>query len=219
MLTTHDEGELLEAVYELGQQDAVATDVLAERAGLSDTAVGEMIATLVDAGFVEVVDQHVRLTGRGVDAAVGYIRKHRLAERLLRDVIGLDWWKIHHEARQWENVISDEVEDRLVHLLGDPGTCPHGNPIPGSRNRPDQSRAVVLAEAPPGTCEVIRITEELEEDDEALRLLEEAGIIPGRIAEILGRESDGTVKVVGPVADTLVPPHVAARTYVLPLHD
>ena len=62
------------------------------------------------------------------------MRKHRLAERLLVDVIGLEWHKVHREAGRWEHVISDDVEARLVELLGDPATCPHGNPIPGSRS-------------------------------------------------------------------------------------
>ena len=62
------------------------------------------------------------------------MRKHRLAERLLVDVIGLEWHKVHREAGRWEHVISDDVEARLVELLGDPATCPHGNPIPGSHS-------------------------------------------------------------------------------------
>jgi DtxR family Mn-dependent transcriptional regulator len=146
-------------------------------------------------------------------------RRHRLAERLLRDVVGLDWWRIHHEAAGWDEVISDEVERRLVELLGDPGTCPHGNPIPGSANAPDQSSSVPLADAAVGTCRIVRITEELEEDDAALRALEGAGIVPGRMAEILGHEADGTVKVVGAVADLVVPPQVAAGTWVEPVGD
>ena len=76
------------------------------------------------------------------------MRKHRLAERLLVDIIGLDWDKAHLEAGRWEHVISDDVEDRLVVLLGNPTTCPHGNPIPGVEPvGPEQRR---LAEAQPG---------------------------------------------------------------------
>ena len=74
------------------------------------------------------------MTTNGHEIARSVIRKHRLAERLLADVIGLPWHLIHEEAGRWEHVMSDEVEKRIVALLGDPGTCPHGNPIPGSVN-------------------------------------------------------------------------------------
>lgn len=153
-----------------------------------------------------------------VDHAHGHdeMRRHALAERLLHDVIGMDWSRVHHEAETWETVISDDVEAHLVRLLGDPGTCPHGNPIPGSANAPDQSAAVRLADVAGGPVRVVRITEELEADDEALRLLEGCGFIPGRPGEVAGRDHDGAVRVVGPVADAVVPAHVARRTYVLP---
>lgn len=147
---------------------------------------------------------------------VAAMRRHALAERLLHDVIGMEWSKVHHEAETWEHVISDEVEARLVRLLGDPGTCPHGNPIPGSRNAPDQSAAVRLADVRDGSVRVVRITEDLEDDDDALRLLEGCGFVPGRPGEVAGHDDDGSVRIVGSVADAVVPPHVARRTYVLP---
>lgn len=145
------------------------------------------------------------------------LRRHSLAERLLRDVIGLEWSKVHHEAETWEHVISDEVEARLVRLLGDPGTCPHGNPIPGSANAPDQSAAVRLVDVGDGAVHVVRITEDLEADDAALRLLEGCGFIPGRPGEVAGHDPDGSVRVVGAVADAVVPAHIARRTYVQPV--
>jgi DtxR family transcriptional regulator, iron-dependent repressor len=74
------------------------------------------------------------LTESGQALAERVVRTHRLAERLLVDVIGLEWHKVHREAGRWEHVISDDVEARLVELLGDPSTCPHGNPIPGSHS-------------------------------------------------------------------------------------
>ncbi len=145
------------------------------------------------------------------------LRRHSLAERLLRDVIGLEWSRVHHEAETWEHVISDEVEARLVRLLGDPGTCPHGNPIPGSANAPDQSAAVRLVDVGAGAVHVVRITEDLEADDAALRLLEDCGFIPGRPGEVAGHDPDGSVRVVGAVADAVVPAHIARRTFVQPV--
>lgn len=155
----------------------------------------------------------LRLTDGGRELAVTAVRRHRLTERLLADVIGLDWWKVHHEAERWEGVISDDVEDRLVDVLDDPGTCPHGNPIPGSRHRPDQSDAIRLDEAPIGPVVVVRITETLEADDEALQLLEGCGFLPGRHGEIKARQ-DGWIEVAGSVRDAALPPHIAAHTYV-----
>lgn len=215
MPTSHDRGEVLEALFDLGGA-GVSRDVLAARSGLPVDEVGPVLDALAAAELVDRDPGGIALTDAGAREAVTYVRRHRLAERLLRDVIGLDWSKVHHEAESWEDVISDEVEARLVRLLGDPGTCPHGNPIPGSSNHPDQSAAVRLADAVDGAVQVIRITEDLEEDDDALRLLEACGFIPGRPGEVAGREADGSVRVVGPVADALVPPHVAERTYVLP---
>ena len=91
-----------------------------------------MIERLGDEGYVTRSGRELHLTTDGHDVARSVIRKHRLAERLLADVIGLPWHLIHEEAGRWEHVMSDEVEKRIVALLGDPATCPHGNPIPGS---------------------------------------------------------------------------------------
>ena len=179
--------------------------------GAVDLAVDHLVAE----GDLRDAVAGLRLTDSGLDRAVEAVRRHRLTERLLADVIGLDWWKVHHEAERWEGVLSDEVEKRLVELLGDPGTCPHGNPIPGSSNRPEHPDAVRLDRAPAGPVHIVRITEELEADDEALRLLERCGFVPGRDAELKGAGPDG-VEVAGTVADATLPPHVATHTYVAP---
>lgn len=156
----------------------------------------------------------IGLTDDGLTVAVDRVRKHRLAERLLVDVLGVAWRTVHHEARRWEVLLSDEVEARLVDLLGDPGTCPHGSPIPGSHNAPDQAGAVRLGEVAEGLVRVVRIEQDLESDDAALALLDEAGIVPGAEGEVLARHEDGTVEVAGARADAAVAPHVAARTWV-----
>ena len=142
-------------------------------------------------------------------------RRHALTERLLFDVIGLQWSKVHEEADRLDAVISDEVAELVAQKLGDPGTCAHGNPIPGSHNVPDQSRAVRLADAPVGPVQVVRIEEDLEGDRAALELLESCGAIPGRSAEVLAHVSDG-VQLAGSRTDADVPPHVARGTWVLP---
>ncbi|MBW3621560.1 MAG: metal-dependent transcriptional regulator, partial [Actinobacteria bacterium] len=209
--------QYLETILELEEEGITPLRArLVERLGVSAPSVSQTVARLEDDGYLVVGDDRVlTLTRPGRELAVSVVRKHRLAERLLRDVIGLEWWKIHREACRWEHAISDDVEQKLIELLDDPGTCPHGNPIPGSANRPDQSKAVLLRDAPEGPVAVVRISEQLETDDDALRLLEGAGFVPGRDAEVTGRDAEG-VKVVGAVADAVLPPYIAELTYVLP---
>ena len=104
---------------------------LVDRLGLSAPAVSETVHRLVEEGLLHLDDGRLlALTERGREIAVDVMRKHRLAERLLTDVIGLPWEQAHNEACRWEHVISDAVDDRLVEVLGDPQTSPFGNPIP-----------------------------------------------------------------------------------------
>ncbi|MBV8386159.1 MAG: metal-dependent transcriptional regulator, partial [Acidimicrobiia bacterium] len=125
--------EYLEAVYELQEEGTPVIQArLAERLGHAPPSVSEMIGRLRADGFMESEGRSLRLTSKGRKRAESVVRKHRLAERLLNDVIGLEWHKTHLEACRWEHVISDDVEAKLVTLLGNPSTCPHGNPIPGA---------------------------------------------------------------------------------------
>lgn len=152
---------------------------------------------LADDGYVERRGRRITLTAQGHAVAQSVIRKHRLAERLLVDVIGLPWHLVHQEAGRWEHVMSDAVEARLVQLLDDPGTCPHGNPIPGSGHQAaDEQRQQSLADVAEGsTIRFARLTEELELDGESLRYLGEAGFVPGCEATLATRGPNGTVQV------------------------
>src|SRR6476646_11182924 len=124
---------------------------LVERLGLSAAAVSEQVNSLIEHGYAELLgDRTLRLTEKGRKLAVSIVRRHRLAERLLVDVIGLEWEKAHKEADRWEHAISAEVEEKLVALLGDPATCPHGNPIPGSARSIERDDSVELGRARPG---------------------------------------------------------------------
>src|SRR4029453_14054989 len=107
--------------------------------------------------------------GRARRRATTVVRRHRLAERLLTDIIGLEWEKVHREADRWEHAISADVEEKLVELLGDPATCPHGNPIPGSKHAARRTPTVALAKAGIGSVTVARISEKLELSDEGLK--------------------------------------------------
>lgn len=105
---------------------------IAERLGHSGPTVSQTVARLERDGLMVVTsDRHLRLTEEGQERATRVMRKHRLAERLLADVIGLDWVSVHDEACRWEHVMSDDVERRLIGLLGEPRHDPFGNPIPG----------------------------------------------------------------------------------------
>jgi DtxR family Mn-dependent transcriptional regulator len=209
--------EILLEHHEAGS--AAAASAIVDRLPVDPALVDRAIVRLVEAGTARVQSgdhgPELFLSESGVGIATTAVRRHRLTERLLADVIGLEWWKVHHEAARWEGVLSGDVEARLIDLLGDPGTCPHGNPIPGSRNAPDHPDAVLLADAPLGPVHVLRITETLEGDDEALQLLQNCGFMPGKDAEVQHNE-DGWVRVAGAHHDAALPPHVVAHTYVAP---
>ena len=190
--------EYLEAVYELQEEGTPVIQArLAERLGHAPPSVSEMISRLRGDGFLEAEGRSLRLTSKGRKRAESVVRKHRLAERLLTDVIGLEWHKTHLEACRWEHVISDEVEDRLVELLHHPTTCPHGNPIPGSGAPHTRDRRLkVLADSAPGDqVRLERVTEQVEIDLESLTFLSEHGFIPGADARVASRAADGTLTV------------------------
>ena len=185
--------EYLEAIHELGEEGIVVIQArLAERLGHSAPAVSEMIRRLRDEGYVEEKDRPLLLTTRGRTLAESVVRKHRLAERLLTDIIGLPWEKAHLEAGRWEHVISDEVEARLVEVLGHPTTCPHGNPIPGSG--PGRQDLKVLSESRQGDhVRLERVTEQVEIDLDSLSYLSSHGFVPGTEATVASRAPDGTL--------------------------
>ncbi len=113
--------------------------------GVSRASVSEHVKRLVADGLLDGRRAHPGVHRDGRDMAIGLVRRHRLAEHLLIDIIGLPWHQAHQEAERWERVISAEVEERLVViLLDDPGACPHGNPIPGSAHEVDVTTLVAL---------------------------------------------------------------------------
>jgi DtxR family Mn-dependent transcriptional regulator len=185
--------EYLEAIHELGEEGITVIQArLAERLGHSAPAVSEMIRRLRDEGYVEIEARSLQLTGAGRAVAESVVRKHRLAERLLTDIIGLPWDKAHMEAGRWEHVISDEVEARLVVLLGYPTTCPHGNPIPGTSGA--RRELTALSEARRGDhVRLERVTEQVEIDLDSLTYLSSHGFIPGTEATVSSRAPDGTL--------------------------
>lgn len=185
--------EYLETVHALGEEGTPVIQArIAERLGRSAPSVSEMLDRLEDDGYVRRSGRLVELTDTGAVLAEKVVRKHRLAERLLTDVIGLEWYKVHREAGRWEHVISDEVEQKLMVLLKDPTTCPHGNPIPGSADPNEGKCQVALADVELGsTVRLERICEEVELNMESLMFLDEHGFTPGAIGTVTDRTAGG----------------------------
>src|SRR3954469_2300594 len=174
MAELHDTTEeYLETILSLEEEGVVPMRArLVERLGLSAAAVSETVGRLVEGGWVELAgDRRLSLTVKGRGLATTIVRRHRLAERLLVDVIGLEWEKVHAEAARWEHAISADVEEKLVLLLGDPATCPHGNPIPGSLHSAPTTPTIALADAAVGPVTIARVSERLEMSDDALVLI------------------------------------------------
>ncbi|QTE28975.1 metal-dependent transcriptional regulator [Pengzhenrongella sicca] len=183
----------LKTVYELTEEGIVPLRArIAERLGHSGPTVSQTVARMERDGLVVVSgDRHLELTEAGQLKAMRVMRKHRLAERLLTDVIGLDWEFVHDEACRWEHVMSDRVERRLLNLLDHPHHSPYGNPIPGldelGETRPQEAfltGVVPLATVAPSNGEqrravVARLGEPLQIDPELLVRLAGAGVTPG----------------------------------------
>ena len=144
----------------------------------------------------ELIKKEIRLTTKGLGMAETMARRHRLLERWLTDVLGLDWAKAHDEAHRLEHALSPVVEEKLAELLGMPSTCPHGNPIPGMP-APEAHHPIPLSLAKTGQALVVdRITEEAEADRQLLRFLWDTGVRPGSRL-IVGEVADyaGTITV------------------------
>lgn len=189
--------EYSETIFELAEDGVdVIQARIAERLGVSRPAVSEMVKKMAAEGLVLLDDNtQISLTDEGLSLAQTVVRRHRLAERFLTDVLDLSWTDAHHEAGRWEHVISPAVEAALVRVLNEPTTCPHGNPIPGSGYEvPENSLRLVDVE--PGTeFTVQRIPEELEFEPGQLEFLETSGLMPGERGTVVAISPDGTTTV------------------------
>jgi DtxR family Mn-dependent transcriptional regulator len=177
--------EYLEAVYRLEREGpGVTTSGLASSLGVAPASVSGMLKKLTKDGYVESVARgEVKLTRSGLQVAVRVLRRHRLAERLLTDVLGMPWDEVHEEACMLEHAISQRVEDRLVQLLGDPQTCPHGHPVPPADLSAPIVTGVPLAQVDEGSrATVSGVTDEV---PEILRYLDSVGLRPGAEVRIL----------------------------------
>jgi DtxR family transcriptional regulator, Mn-dependent transcriptional regulator len=198
---------------------------ISERLGHSGPTVSQTIARMERDGLVIVEgDRHLALTDDGRSKATHVLRKHRLAERLLADVIGLDWAYVHDEACRWEHVMSEQVERRVLEMLGHPTESPYGNPIPGLAELGDAPAArfmdgvvniVELAPAGGGEVSVTirRLAEPVQFEPELLQQLQNAGVVPGAMATISTLGSYILVQVDGFVDGLELPIEVAVHIY------
>jgi DtxR family Mn-dependent transcriptional regulator len=188
----------LRTIYELVEEGIVPLRArIAERLHQSGPTVSQTVARMERDGLLTVEgDRHLELTDEGNRLATRVMRKHRLAERLLTDVIGLDWELVHAEACRWEHVMSETVERRLVELLDHPTESPYGNPIPGlaelgesARGEEFMDNVEPLDEVATGTGDEIRvmvrrISEELQKDEPLMAALRRVGALPDKVVTV-----------------------------------
>ncbi|MCH8065709.1 MAG: metal-dependent transcriptional regulator [Chloroflexi bacterium] len=191
--------DYLQEIYNLLEDGkSVIAARLAERIGVSLPTAWATLQRMQRDGLVELQDRHeIHLTEKGGEAAESIKRRHFLAERLLVDILGLDWADAHEEAHRIEHAVSPLVEERIMALLGNPTTCPHGNTFPGLPHPP----TVLLSTLTDGDeREIDGVQEEAEEDAELMRFLQQNGMTPGtqlRVVEVASYNSTMTVEVDG----------------------
>lgn len=192
---THGAEGYLEAVYELHEEGArVVQARIAERLGVSRAAVSEQIRRLTAAGMVETgSDREILLTEHGRDVAEDAVRRHRMAERFLVDVLKMPWHLVHQEAEKLQEALTGALQEHVASLLDGPGTCPHGNPIPGTGAvfRTDLTQ---LRDFKAGDSVVLqRLLEDVELQTQTMKYFEDHGLMPGSTITILAVGPDGTM--------------------------
>ncbi|MEP7369142.1 MAG: iron dependent repressor, metal binding and dimerization domain protein [Dermatophilaceae bacterium] len=216
----------LRTIFELEEEGTVPLRArIAERLGHSGPTVSQTVARMERDGLLAVAgDRHIELSEQGRQLATRVMRKHRLAERLLLDVVGLEWEYVHDEACRWEHVMSERVERKILALIGEHRESPYGNPIPGLDELGEQpnetfrlgvSSLVDLADEGPRVVTVRRIGEPAQVEPEALNLLTHAGLMPGQRVRV--RREGGRIVVVREGAEEAagvsLPEDVAAHVF------
>lgn len=212
--------DYLKAIYQLTQADGpVGTSAIAERLGVAPGSVTGMLKRLGRQDLVEHERyQGARLTDRGRREAIRMIRRHRILELFLVEVLGYTWDQVHAEAERLEHAASDELVDRMAAALGDPESDPHGHPIPTSSGLIRASPLPTLAELEPGRSAILRRVSD--EDPEALRYLARLNLIPGVAIRVLERTPfDGPLKIMVEGAEEMVGIELARRLRVDPADD
>ena len=185
--------EYLECIFEMEEEGAdILQARLSERLGVTPATVSQAVRRLASEGLIEMDGRRIHLSAAGREVATPLVRRHRLAERLLTDILGIPWYRAHAEAHDWEHVISPEVEQRILEKTG-ARTCPHGNPIPGMDPPYTRSELIPLTELAEGESAVLTLlTEDVELVTDILKYFEDAGLMPGATVRVTSVGPDGT---------------------------
>jgi len=219
-----------ETIYNMAMEGSTVIGArLAEHFRVAPPTVTETLKRLVRDGYVEMDSRRqVTLTERGIELAEAVLRRHRLTERFLVDMLGMQWHQVHEEACRLEHHISGAVEARVLAALDNPTTCPHGNPIPGNvpnaRSYLKDNGAVRLLEAEPGReLTILCVSEVVEDEEELISYLHDRSLTPGtRLSLAAGPDGADPEAAVGlQVAGrrVMVPARVAHALWVMPDHQ
>src|SRR6266545_3186791 len=174
--------DYLQLIYTMQQEgDPVIAARIKERRGVSAPTAWATLKRMVRDGLVELGrGRRIQLSPTGQELAESIIRRHMLAERLLTDILHLEWADVHDEAHKMEHAISPLIERQILSLLDNPSTCPHGNPIPGLSSTVTPARTVALRRVSEGDIVIINnIAEHAEDDADLMHYLQRSGLVPG----------------------------------------
>jgi DtxR family Mn-dependent transcriptional regulator len=187
--------EYLEAVFELEEEgQRVLQARIGKRLGLAPATVSEGVRRVVSEGYVTIEQtRDIELTPEGRKVAEALVRRHRLAERMLTDLLGIPWHLCHEQAEDWEKVMTPQVEEAILAKLSGEPTCPHGNPIPGTASGiPWSDLRPVAAMGIGESGRLTRLLEDVELDHDVLYYLEEHHLMPGHDLRLVDVAPDGT---------------------------
>ena len=186
--------EYLEAIYELEEEDRrIMQARIGERLGLAPATVSEGVKRLVAENYVTVAGRDITLTDEGRAMAGTLVRRHRLAERMLVDLLGIPWHQCHEQAEGWEKVMTPEVEQSILDKLSGEPTCPHGNPIPGTTSAIPWSDLRPLSKMDAGDGGTLtRLLEDIELNHDVMKYLEDHKLMPGVELSVVDVAPDGT---------------------------
>jgi DtxR family Mn-dependent transcriptional regulator len=214
---SHGIEDYLEAIYELAEEgERVVQARLARRLGVTRASVSEQIQRLRRMELVDVAARAITLTPHGFAVAEDAVRKHRLSERFLTDVLKMPWHLAHAEANRFQSGITGAIEERMLALLGGPATCPHGNPIPGTGATLDRDARPLREFAPGDRVALVRLVEDLELDDDAMRYFEQHALMPGARIDIIALAPDGTMSLAVGKKKCSIGPKLTGNLWVLP---
>lgn len=212
--------EYLECIFEMEEEGATILQArLSERLGVTPATVSQAVRKLAADGLIDMQGRKISLSPRGVEVATPLVRRHRLAERLLTDILEIPWFRAHEEAHDWEHVISPEVEQKILSKTG-ATTCPHGNPIPGVKQPYQRSRLVPLTDLSAGETGVLSLlTEDVELVTDILKYFQDQGLMPGATVEVTTVGPDGTRTLSVDGKSSSLGPSLADNLWIMPNRD